>query len=94
MASGGGTGNTASGTGDLNDTVSMPANSSITYTAEGTVVASATMDIVNTVTAETTAAINTNPVAAQRLRQPDPGVDLLVTKTNTSGDVTPGEDHV
>ena len=93
VASGGATGNTASGTDDLDDTVSMPANSSITYTAEGTIVASATMDIVNTVTAETTAAINTNPDSSATVTTTlIPGVDLLVTKTNTSGDVTPGEE--
>ena len=51
------------------------------------------MDIVNTVTAETTAAINTNPDSSATVTTTlIPGVDLLVTKTNTSGDVTPGEE--
>ena len=92
-ATGGATGNTASGTDDLNDTVSMPANSSVTYAAQGTVLASATMDIVNTITAETTAAINTNPDSSATVTTTlVPGVDLLVTKTNPPGDVSPGDE--
>lgn len=50
VAAGGATGNTAAGTGNINDTVSLPAGSSITYTVTGTVPPSATGSLSNTAT--------------------------------------------
>src|SRR5206468_2690408 len=48
--SGGASGFTASGTGNINDTVTMPVGSVITYTATGTVGASASGTLSDTVT--------------------------------------------
>jgi uncharacterized repeat protein (TIGR01451 family) len=47
---GGASGFTASGSGNINDTVTMPAGSKITYKATGTISASATGSIANTAT--------------------------------------------
>src|SRR5439155_464927 len=47
---GGASGFTASGTGNINDTVTMPIGSSITYTATGTLSPSATGTLSDTVT--------------------------------------------
>jgi uncharacterized repeat protein (TIGR01451 family) len=47
---GGASGFTASGTGNINDTVTMPAGSRIRYTAVGTISSSATGTLSNTVT--------------------------------------------
>ena len=48
--SGGASGFTASGTGNINNTVRMPAGSKITYKATGTISASATSSISDTAT--------------------------------------------
>jgi uncharacterized repeat protein (TIGR01451 family) len=45
----GGSGFTASGSGNINDTVTMPTGSKITYTATGTISASATGSLSDTV---------------------------------------------
>jgi uncharacterized repeat protein (TIGR01451 family) len=50
VAAGGATGNTAAGSGNINDTVNMPAGSSITYTATGTIDPGATCVLSNTAT--------------------------------------------
>lgn len=50
VAAGGATGNTANGSGDIDDTVDLPSGSSITWTVEGTVSASATGTVVNKAT--------------------------------------------
>jgi len=50
IQSGGASGFSASGSGHINDTVSMPASSKITYKASGTISASATGSISNTAT--------------------------------------------
>jgi uncharacterized repeat protein (TIGR01451 family) len=50
VASGGATGNTPAGAGNINDTVDLPVGSSITYTVSGTVSPSATGTLSNTAT--------------------------------------------
>ena len=50
MQAGGATGFTANGSGNINDTVSMPVGSKITYAAAGTITSSATGSISNTAT--------------------------------------------
>ena len=55
--SGGASGFTASGSGNINDTVTMPAGSSITYTVTGTVSPSATGTLTNTATVTTPAGV-------------------------------------
>mgnify|MGYP001818682170 FL=1 len=49
VAAGGATGNTAAGSGDLAETLSMPAGSSVTYTADCTVASDASGTLSNTV---------------------------------------------
>ncbi|MCB9854030.1 MAG: DUF11 domain-containing protein, partial [Phycisphaerales bacterium] len=51
-ATGGATGNTAAGSGDINDTVDMPVGSTITYIVTTDVMADATGTVVNTATVE------------------------------------------
>jgi uncharacterized repeat protein (TIGR01451 family) len=51
VAAGGATGNSSSGTGNLNQTVTLPAGSSITYTVVGTVDSNATGTLTNSATA-------------------------------------------
>jgi hypothetical protein len=50
VASGGATGNTPAGTGDIDDTVSLPIGTSITYTANGTIDSTAIGTLFNTAT--------------------------------------------
>jgi uncharacterized repeat protein (TIGR01451 family) len=50
VAAGGATGNTASGSGDIADTLSMPSGSSVTYTAGCTISVTATGTLSNTAT--------------------------------------------
>lgn len=68
VQSGGVTGFTANGAGNINDTVNMPVGSTITYTVTATISASATGNLTNTAT-----------VAAQ-VDQPDPN---LANNTST-----------
>lgn len=53
VAAGGATGNTAAGSGDVNDTLSMPMSSSVTYTASCLVAADAAGTLSNTAAVET-----------------------------------------
>lgn len=102
VATGGATGYTASGNGDINDTVNLPAGATITYTVTGTVKSSATGSLSNT--AKVTAPANiidTNPannsatdisaLAAQThvsiTKSDDKGGD---STTNTAGSVVAG----
>jgi hypothetical protein len=62
VASGGATGNTSAGTGNISDTVSLPIGSSITYSATGTIDSSATGTLSNTATVNPPAgATDSNP---------------------------------
>ena len=61
--SGGASGFSASGTGNINNTVMMPAGSKITYKATGTISASATGSISNTATVTAPAGV-TDPNTA------------------------------
>ncbi len=61
VAAGGATGNTAAGAGDIADTLSMPAGSSVTYTADCTIAEDATGTLSNTAT------------VAGSVTDPDPG---------------------
>jgi uncharacterized repeat protein (TIGR01451 family) len=61
--SGGATGFTASGSGNINNTVTMPVNSTITYKATGTISASATGSISDTATVTAPSGV-TDPITA------------------------------
>jgi hypothetical protein len=61
-ATGGATGFTTSGTGNINDTVTMPSGSTITYVAKGTLSGSATGSLLNTAAVTAPAGVtDTNP---------------------------------
>jgi uncharacterized repeat protein (TIGR01451 family) len=81
VASGGATGNTASGTGNISDTVTMPVGSSITYTVTATVSPTASGSVSNTATASD----GTNTASAI-----DADSLLTITKTDGVATVIPG----
>src|SRR5439155_1174698 len=84
VVSGGATGNTASGAGNINDTVNMPTGSTITYTATGTISSAATGSLSNTATVTapggvTDAGGNNSATDTDTLT---PTADLQITKTD------------
>jgi uncharacterized repeat protein (TIGR01451 family) len=93
-ATGGATGNTASGTTNINDTVTMPAGSTITYTVTGTIAASATGTLSNTATVTAPAATfetNTTNNSATATTTLVAQSDVSVTKSDTPDPVTAGQ---
>ncbi len=98
-ASGGATGFTSSGTGNLNETVNLPAGSSVTYTVTGHVSPTATVGSLLTnsaVITPPTGLVDTNPVTVANdldmiAAANAPMVDLAISKTTgTTTTVTPG----
>ncbi len=91
-ATGGATGNTTSGTGDIDDTLSMQPDSTVTYTATCDIDPAATGTITNTTTA--TASI-TDPDTTNDTATDDttltPTADITITKTDGATTVVPGE---
>ncbi|HEV7768776.1 MAG TPA: SBBP repeat-containing protein [Thermoanaerobaculia bacterium] len=89
----GATGFTAAGSGNINDTVNLPAGSSITYIATGTLSPSATADLVNTATVIAPNGV-TDPTpgnnSATDTDTVSPAADLSVTKTDAPDPVTAG----
>lgn len=94
VATGGATGNSASGSAAINDTVTMPPGSTITYTVTGTISASTTGNIPNTVRVVAPQGVtDTNPNNNQDTETVTvvPTVDLSVTKTDGVTVVDPGD---
>jgi uncharacterized repeat protein (TIGR01451 family) len=97
MAAGGATGNTASGMGGINDTaLSLPAGSSVTYTANCTIDPSATGTLDNTATVSSSVfdpqSSNNNSTDSDTLTA---SADLALTKVlTTAGFVLVGDDVV
>src|SRR5207249_4051858 len=92
-AAGGATGNTASSSGNINDTVTLPSGSSITYTVTGTVDPSATDPLVNTATVTAPSGFtDTNPGnnSASDTDTLTPQGDLSITKTDGFDSAVPG----
>ncbi|MEZ6118806.1 MAG: SdrD B-like domain-containing protein [Pirellulaceae bacterium] len=92
--SGGASGHTTSGTGDINDTVNLPVGSSITYVVTGTVIDSASGTIRNTATVTAPAGIqeiNTDNNEAVDTDTVTPEFDLVITKTDNQTEVVAGE---
>lgn len=88
------TGNTASGSGDINDTVSMTAGSTITYTVSGTVAADATGTITNTATVDAPTGITENDLTNNSDDETDNievQVDLAITKDDGVTEANPGD---
>jgi uncharacterized repeat protein (TIGR01451 family) len=86
VGSGGATGFTASGSGNISDTVTMPSGSTITYTVTGTVIATAfgTISDTATITAPSTIT-DTNP-ANNTATDTDNVLVILTTPALGSGD--------
>jgi uncharacterized repeat protein (TIGR01451 family) len=91
VGAGGGT-CTASGSGNISDTVNLPVGGSVTYTASCTISASATGSLVNTATVSGGAAGDSDPAnnSATDTDTLTPQADLAVTKTDGVTTATPG----
>jgi uncharacterized repeat protein (TIGR01451 family) len=96
-ATGGATGFTASGSGNINDTVTMPMGSTITYLATGTILASATGSLTNTATVTPPANLNDPDPTNNTATDTDtltPQADLSILKTDGSATAVPGTNVV
>ncbi len=93
VQTGGASGFTASGSGNISNTVNMPAGSTITYTATATVSAAATGTLANTATVAPPAG-TTDPTpgnnSATDTDNLTPTADLQITKTDGSATAIPG----
>jgi uncharacterized repeat protein (TIGR01451 family) len=86
VAAGGATGNTASGSGSINDTVNMPSGSSVTYTVHANIAASATGSLSNTATVTAGAGVTDPTPGNNSATDTDtltPSADVSVTKTDS-----------
>ena len=93
VAAGGATGNTAAGAGDLAETLSMPAGSSVTYTVDCAIDPAATGTLSNTATVSGSAIDNnaSNDSATDNDTVLVPDADLAITKTDGVTTAVPGE---
>jgi len=91
-SAGGATGATATGSGNINDTVTLPAGSTITYTVTAPVSATATGAVANTATVTAPAGITDTNVTNNTATDVDliPTADLSVTKTDNVTSVSAG----
>lgn len=92
IPAGGATGNTAVGSGNINDVVTLPPGSSITYTATGTLSPSATGTLSNTATVTAPGGLNDPDPAnnsATDTNTLEAEADLSVTKTDSPDPVAP-----
>src|SRR5439155_1580230 len=93
VGSGGAAGFTASGSGDINDTVDLPAGSTITYTLNASISSSATGSLVNTATVTAPGAVTDPDLSNNTATDTDAlasQVTLVVAKTDGSATYTPG----
>jgi uncharacterized repeat protein (TIGR01451 family) len=93
VPAGGATGNTAAGAGDLSETLSMPAGSSVTYTASCTIDSDATGTLSNTASI-TPSITDTNPgnnSATDSDTVLVPSADLAISKTDGVDSAVPGQ---
>ena len=91
--SGGASGFTASGIGNINDTVNMPTGSTITYTVVANIDSSATGTLTNTATVAAPPSVTDPNPANNSATDSDtlaPQVALVVKKTDGSTSYTPG----
>jgi LPXTG-site transpeptidase (sortase) family protein len=82
----------SSGSGDINDNVSIPAGESVTYTVNATVISNTTGNLINTATATLSSGIDPTPGdnSSTDTDTPNPQADLSVTKTDGVATYTPG----
>jgi len=96
-ATGGATGFTASGSGNIDDAaLNMPVGSTITYIVTGTVSASATGTLVNTTTVATPSGVTDPTPANNTATDTDtltPQADLQITKTDNKTTIVPGSSN-
>ena len=90
---GGATGFTATGSGNINDTVNMPVGSTITYTVTGTIDPTATGQLINTATVTppdniTDPSLQNNTATDTDTIQPQ--ADLSIVKSDGKATVVPG----
>jgi uncharacterized repeat protein (TIGR01451 family) len=93
VAAGGATGNTASGSGNINDTLTLPPGASVTYTATGTIDSAATGSLSNTATVTAPAGFTDTNGANNSATDTDtltPQADLSVTKSDAPDPVVAG----
>lgn len=94
VGTGGASGFSLGGINDINDTVDMPAGSSITYTAIGMLSESASGNLVNTATIVAPSGVidptGNNSATDLDTPPPPPEADLQVTKTDGTATYTPG----
>ncbi len=93
IAAGGATGNSASSSGNISETVTLPSGSSITYTVTGVILSSATGNLANTATVTAPASVtDTNPGnnSATDTDTLTPQADLQITKTDGKTSSQPG----
>ena len=93
VTTGGATGNTASGSGDIHDTVTMPVGSTITYTVTGTLDPTATGMLSNTATVSLPANdVDTNPAnnSSTVTQTINSEADLSITNSANPVSVTAG----
>ncbi len=84
---------TASGSGNINDTVNLPAGGSVTYTASCTISAPATGTLTNTATVTAPAGVTDPTPGNNSATDSDtlaPSADLSITKTDGVTTATPG----
>src|SRR3989454_8738206 len=93
VGSGGASGFTVSGSGNINDTVNLPVGATITYTLVANIASSATGTLVNTATVSAPGGV-TDPTpgnnSATDSDTQTPQVTLAVVKTDGSASYTPG----
>ena len=97
IQSGGASGFTASGSGNISDTVNMPAGSTITYTVTATISASATGTLTNTATVSVPGGVTDSNPANNSATDSDtlaPQADLAITKNDGVASVTAGASTV
>ncbi len=93
VGSGGASGFTASGSGNINDTVNLPTGSTITYTLHANIASSATGTLVNTATVTAPSGVTDPNLSNNSATDTDtltPQVTLAVVKTDGSLTYTPG----
>ncbi|MCA9127265.1 MAG: DUF11 domain-containing protein, partial [Planctomycetales bacterium] len=92
VGSGGGTG-TASGNGDINDTVNLPVGGSITYTVSATISAAATGSLVNTATVAAPGGVTDPSLVNNSATDTDtlsPLADLSITQVDSADPLSGG----
>ncbi|HEX9335668.1 MAG TPA: FAD:protein FMN transferase, partial [Pseudonocardiaceae bacterium] len=93
VASGGASGFSASGTGNISDTVNLPSGSTITYTVQANVSSSATGSVANTATVTAPVGVTDSNLANNTATDTDtltPQADLAITKTDGVASVSAG----